>query len=106
MDQDAKIRAAAEAANQTASGFLHGAGWAAGAAAIGLIALHPVIVAGAVVATGAAFAAKWRGPKTLGDSVDSVDGSLDGTGQPATNLPGLFDSVRAKVRERVKGSAT
>jgi hypothetical protein len=103
MDQDAKIRAAAEAANQTASGFLQGAGWAAGAAAIGLIALHPVIVAGAVVATGAAFAAKkWRGPKTLGDS---VDGSLDGTGQPAPNLPGLFDSARAKVRERVKGSA-
>jgi hypothetical protein len=38
-------------ANLTASGFLQGAGWAAGAAAIGLIALHPVIVAGAVVAS-------------------------------------------------------
>src|ERR1700687_6039624 len=53
-----KIRVAAEAGNQTASGLLQGAGWAVGAGAIGLIALHPVIVAGAVVASGATLAGK------------------------------------------------
>jgi hypothetical protein len=93
MDDDTKTRA---------GGFLQGADWAAGAAAIGLIALHPVIVAGAVVATGAALATKkWRGQKTPHDGVDS---SVDGTGKPVSTLPGLLDSVRARARERAKGS--
>ena len=92
MDKQTGTRAAAEAANQAAGGFFQGLGWGAATAAITLVALHPAIVAGAVVASGAALAAKrWRGQQLA---------------NPITQVPDQLSSVLARVRERVNRPST
>jgi hypothetical protein len=95
MDKDTQARAAAEAASQATGGFFQGLGWGAATAAIALVALHPVIVAGAVVASGAALATKkWRSRDTLDDPANGSTGRAD------SPLPKLL----ARVRERVKSA--
>lgn len=62
MEKDAATRAATEAANQTATGFFPGIGFAAGVGALGILGalfFHPfLLLAGAV--SGGIAAYKWR----------------------------------------------
>jgi len=64
MDRDRATRAAAEAANQTTTGFFQGIGFAAGVAALGALGalvFHPFLLL--TVAGGGVAAYKWRSRK-------------------------------------------